>query len=60
MFGASDTEIPTGVRALVQCAECDTPLAGVDTIATEMTDQSGAGSCLPMRLPVESDSHSLS
>jgi hypothetical protein len=32
MFGTSDSEAPSGMRAMIRCAECDSPLAGVDTI----------------------------
>lgn len=45
MFGESDSEIPTGVRALVQCAECDTPLAGVNTIGEQASIETDIDDC---------------
>jgi hypothetical protein len=45
MFGESDPGIPTGVRALVQCAECDTPLAGVNTIGEQASIETDIDDC---------------
>lgn len=45
MFGTSETEVPSGMRALVRCAECDTPLAGVDTVGDQASIETDLESC---------------
>lgn len=45
MFGISETEKPAGMRALVRCAECDTPLAGVDTVGDQASIETEIDEC---------------
>jgi hypothetical protein len=45
MFGTSDSQTPSGMRAIVRCAECDSPLAGVDTIGQQASIETDIDSC---------------
>jgi hypothetical protein len=45
MFDTSNTEVPTGMRALITCAECETPLAGVDTVGQQASIETEIEEC---------------
>ena len=44
MFGSNETE-SVGMRAMVTCAVCDSPIAGVDTIGDRASTETDLGSC---------------
>ena len=45
MFGTSESEAPSGMRAMIRCAECDSPLAGVDTIGQQASVETDIDAC---------------
>lgn len=45
MFGTSDSEASSGMRAMIRCAECDSPLAGVDTIGQQASVETDIDAC---------------
>lgn len=45
MFKTSDSEMPTAMRALIQCAECEAPLAGVDTVGQQASIETDIEDC---------------
>jgi hypothetical protein len=58
MFGTSGSEQPSGMRALVRCAECEAPVACVDTISRRASVETEIDGCpdhpdAPYELSVE-------
>jgi len=45
MFETSDAAVPTGMRALITCAQCQTPLAGVDTVGQQASVETDIEEC---------------
>jgi len=45
VFGSRETDGIAGMRALITCAECDTPLAGVDTVDERATIETDIEDC---------------
>jgi len=45
VFSSRETDGIAGMRTLVTCAECDTPLAGVDTVDERATIETDIENC---------------
>jgi hypothetical protein len=45
MFGTSDTDQPGGMRALITCTVCNTPIANVDTVGQQATVETDIRDC---------------
>lgn len=45
MFGASDSDQHSGMRALIRCAECESPVACVDTISRRAVVETEIDEC---------------
>lgn len=46
LFGLRETVTVAGMRALITCAECDTPLACINTVDEHATIETDIESCL--------------
>jgi len=44
MFGSNETE-SVGMRAMVKCAVCEVPIAGVDTIGNRASTETDLEDC---------------